>query len=189
MSQPQGHSAARRIMSMKNSSNTIENRCCNLLVCTSVPQMLHHSVPPISTVTGIFDGISDVHILAAATQLSLLQNIQTHSSTHPASNSMKTNAFSINGSKLARADSLTTHSCLEFQKSVESQKLRFVFLKTAKIHSLQSNCCFPKTHNSVYSLYSSGYVQVPAVACTEHGTDSSIQHIVCTATVQLQYSA
>jgi hypothetical protein len=39
-----------------------------------------------STVTGIYTGGSEVQTLAAATELSLLQNIQTQSSTHPPSN-------------------------------------------------------------------------------------------------------
>jgi hypothetical protein len=38
LSQPQGHSAARRIMSMKNSSNTIGNRTRDLQACSTVPQ-------------------------------------------------------------------------------------------------------------------------------------------------------
>ena len=46
--------------------------------------------------------------LAVASELSLLQNIQTSSSAHSASNS---SLFS--GSKVARADSLTAHICLE----------------------------------------------------------------------------
>ena len=37
-SRPQGHSAARRIMSMKNSNDTIWNRTRDLLVCSAVPQ-------------------------------------------------------------------------------------------------------------------------------------------------------
>jgi len=38
LSQPQDHSAARRIMSMKNSNNTIGNRTRCLLACSAVPQ-------------------------------------------------------------------------------------------------------------------------------------------------------
>jgi hypothetical protein len=38
LSQPQGQSAARRIMSIKNSSDTIRNRTRDLLACSSVPQ-------------------------------------------------------------------------------------------------------------------------------------------------------
>jgi hypothetical protein len=38
LSQPQGHSAARRIMSIKNSSDTIANRTRDLLACSAVPQ-------------------------------------------------------------------------------------------------------------------------------------------------------
>ena len=64
----------------------------------------------VSTVTWIYTASSWVHILARATELSLLQNIQTSSSAHPASNSMKTRAFS--GSKVTSAHSLTTHICL-----------------------------------------------------------------------------
>jgi hypothetical protein len=46
MSRPQGHSATRRIMSMKKSSDTIGNRTCDLPVCSTVPQPLPHHVPP-----------------------------------------------------------------------------------------------------------------------------------------------
>jgi hypothetical protein len=45
LSQPQGHSAAGRIMSMKNSSDTIRNRTRDLPVCSAVPQTLRHRVP------------------------------------------------------------------------------------------------------------------------------------------------
>ena len=38
MSWPQGHSAARRIMSMKNSNDTIGNRTRDLPACSAVPQ-------------------------------------------------------------------------------------------------------------------------------------------------------
>jgi hypothetical protein len=38
LSQPQGHSAAGRIMSMKNSSDTIGNRTRDLPACSTVPQ-------------------------------------------------------------------------------------------------------------------------------------------------------
>ena len=38
LSWPQGHSAARRIMSMKNSSDTNGNRTYDLLACSTVPQ-------------------------------------------------------------------------------------------------------------------------------------------------------
>ena len=56
----------------------------------------------------IYAGRSGVQILAGARELSLLQNIQTSSSSQPASN------YSFfSGSKLARADSLTTHIRLE----------------------------------------------------------------------------
>jgi hypothetical protein len=45
--------------------------------------------------TRIYTGRSEVQILADATELSLLQNIQTNSNTHPASNLMKTGTFSL----------------------------------------------------------------------------------------------
>ena len=43
LSQPQGHSVALRIMSMKNSSDTIRNRTHDLPACSAVPQP---TVPP-----------------------------------------------------------------------------------------------------------------------------------------------
>ena len=57
MSQPQGHSAARRIMSKKNSNNTIGNWTRDLPACTTVPQatapcaQLSLSIPKESHVT------------------------------------------------------------------------------------------------------------------------------------------
>jgi hypothetical protein len=42
---PQGHSAARRFMWMKNSSDTIRNWSHDLPVCSAVPQPLHHHMP------------------------------------------------------------------------------------------------------------------------------------------------
>ena len=38
LSQPQGHSAAGRIMSMKNSNDTNENRTRDLPACSALPQ-------------------------------------------------------------------------------------------------------------------------------------------------------
>jgi hypothetical protein len=47
LKQPQGHSAAGRIMSMKNSSDTIGNRTCDLPTCSAVPQPTALSRAPI----------------------------------------------------------------------------------------------------------------------------------------------
>ena len=38
LSRPQGHSAIGRIMSMKNSNDTISNRTSDLPICSAVPQ-------------------------------------------------------------------------------------------------------------------------------------------------------
>ena len=62
----------------------------------------------VSTMTRIYAARSGVQILTGKTELSLLQNIQTGSSAQPASNS----SF-FSGSKVASADNLTTHICLE----------------------------------------------------------------------------
>jgi hypothetical protein len=62
----------------------------------------------LSTMTWIYAGRSGVQISAEARELSHLQNIQTSSSTHPPSNS----SFFC-GCKVASADSLTTHICLQ----------------------------------------------------------------------------
>jgi hypothetical protein len=51
--QPQGFSAAGRIMSMKNSSDTIGNWSRNLPVCSAVSQPLRHRVPQQKRVPGI----------------------------------------------------------------------------------------------------------------------------------------
>jgi hypothetical protein len=47
LSRPQGHSAAGRIMSMKNSNDTIGKWPRDLPVCSAVPQPLRHRVPPL----------------------------------------------------------------------------------------------------------------------------------------------
>ena len=49
----------------------------------------------LSTMTSIYPWRFSGQILVEAIELSLLQNIQTSSSAHPASNSMKTTAFSL----------------------------------------------------------------------------------------------
>jgi hypothetical protein len=46
LSRPQDHSAAGKIMSIKNSNDAIGNRSRDLPVCSSVPQPLRHRVPP-----------------------------------------------------------------------------------------------------------------------------------------------
>jgi len=46
LSQPQGHSAAGKIMSMKNSIDNIGNRTRELPACSAVPQPTAHRVPP-----------------------------------------------------------------------------------------------------------------------------------------------
>ena len=45
LSRPRGHSATGRIMSLKNSNDTIENRNRDLPVCSAVPLPLRHRVP------------------------------------------------------------------------------------------------------------------------------------------------
>jgi hypothetical protein len=47
LSWPQGHSAAGRIMSMKNSNDTIGNQSCDLPVFSTVPQPLSHRMLPV----------------------------------------------------------------------------------------------------------------------------------------------
>ena len=47
LSRPQGHSAAGRIMSMKNCNDTIGNRTRDLLICSAVPQPT--AITPVKT--------------------------------------------------------------------------------------------------------------------------------------------
>jgi len=47
LSQPQGHSAAERIMSIEKSSDTIGNRTRDLLTCSAVPKPTAPPRPPI----------------------------------------------------------------------------------------------------------------------------------------------
>ena len=52
LSRPQGHSAAGRIISMKNSNDTTENRTRDLPAYSAVPQptvQLRYRVPPVAT--------------------------------------------------------------------------------------------------------------------------------------------
>jgi hypothetical protein len=56
LSQPQGHSAAGRIMSMKNSSDTIGNRYPDLPACRAVPQPTAPPRTPQKWVPGIIPG-------------------------------------------------------------------------------------------------------------------------------------
>jgi hypothetical protein len=48
LGRPQGHSAARRIISMKNSNDTMRNRTRNLPVCRAVPQPTAPSRAPVT---------------------------------------------------------------------------------------------------------------------------------------------
>ena len=50
LSQTQGHSAARRIVSMKNSNDTIGNRTRDLRACSAVPQP---TAPPRTQLTAV----------------------------------------------------------------------------------------------------------------------------------------
>jgi hypothetical protein len=50
----QGHSVAGRIMSMKNSNDTIGNRPRDLPVCSAVPQPLRQRIPPLQWILGAF---------------------------------------------------------------------------------------------------------------------------------------
>ena len=54
LSQPQGHSAAGRIMSMKNSNDTIGNRTRDLPACNTVPQPTARSPTPYPTVPSLY---------------------------------------------------------------------------------------------------------------------------------------
>jgi hypothetical protein len=51
LSQPQGHSVARKIMSIKNSNETIRNRTCDLPACSAVPQRTVTPCSPIKPCT------------------------------------------------------------------------------------------------------------------------------------------
>jgi len=53
-SRPQGHSAIGRIMSMKNSNDTIWNRTSDLPICSTAPWPLCHRGPPHCFVLSIF---------------------------------------------------------------------------------------------------------------------------------------
>jgi hypothetical protein len=58
LNQPQHHSAAGRIMSTKNSSDTIRNRTCDLPASSTEPQP---TVPPRDSLVPIMSEITAVH--------------------------------------------------------------------------------------------------------------------------------
>jgi len=89
----------------KTSNTSLPSHFTNMDFCVIFKSVWSSTV---STVTRTCDGRSAVQILAQAREPSIPQNIQTSSTSHPASNS---SCFS--GSKVASADSLTTHICLE----------------------------------------------------------------------------
>jgi hypothetical protein len=92
----------------------------------------------LSTMTWIYAGRSGVQISAEARELSHLQNIQASSSAHPASN---TSFFSA--SKVASADSLTTHICLEPSLKI-SGAIPPLYLPLSRNHRLGERL-FPET--------------------------------------------
>jgi hypothetical protein len=65
-----------------------------------------------SKMTGIYTGRSEVQILAAAKELSLLQNIQT-SSQHPPSLQLNENQNPFSGREMTTTHSLNIRICLE----------------------------------------------------------------------------
>jgi hypothetical protein len=54
LSRPQSHSATGRIMSLKNSNDTIGNRTRDMPVCSVVPQPLRHRAPPVIIQKGTY---------------------------------------------------------------------------------------------------------------------------------------
>ena len=77
--------ASQELMSWSNTSNpNLPSYFITMDICITIKPVCG------STMTRIYIGISGVQILAASTELSLLQNIQTSSSAHPASNSTET---------------------------------------------------------------------------------------------------
>jgi hypothetical protein len=72
LSRPQGHSTAGRIMSIKNSNDTIENRSCNLPICITVPQPLHYCVPHV-TIIYFYNCTTEWHCEILQVELSRLR--------------------------------------------------------------------------------------------------------------------
>jgi len=58
LSRPQGHGAIRRIMSMKNSSDTICNRTGDIPICSTAPEPLCYHGPPSLVMTLKFTGVT-----------------------------------------------------------------------------------------------------------------------------------
>jgi hypothetical protein len=73
LSQSQGHSAAERIMSMKNSNETIGNQTHYLLACSAVPQPTAPQCNPVFTVNGFYaEGFRSSGMWHCVTGLGLL---------------------------------------------------------------------------------------------------------------------
>jgi hypothetical protein len=88
MSQPQCHSAGRRIMSMKNSSNTIGNRTRDLPFCSAMPQATAPLRSPLNSKYGLYINFKKRNLACSSASLterctvlcvpSVLQNIPFH---------------------------------------------------------------------------------------------------------------
>jgi hypothetical protein len=77
---------------IKQSNPNLPSQLINMDFCISFKLVIGSMI---STITRIYAGRSGFQILDAARELSFLQNIQASSSYHPASNSMKNTAFSV----------------------------------------------------------------------------------------------
>ena len=66
LSQPQGHSAAEKIMSMKNSRDTIGNRTRDLPACSAVPQTCLRAPPGLLYVTYVHFRLSRLSVVFLA---------------------------------------------------------------------------------------------------------------------------
>ena len=77
LSRPQGHSAAGRIMSMKNSNDTIGNRTRDLPACSAVPQPTAPPRAPIINTKKMFNCITipcQIHAMCNCLYCSVCQN-------------------------------------------------------------------------------------------------------------------
>jgi hypothetical protein len=103
---PCSEKASRNSCHEPNTSNpNLPSHFINTDFCITFKSLCGSTV---STMTWIDTGRSGVQIWGGTRELSPLQNIQTRSSTHPASNS----SF-FSGSKVTSADSLNTHIHIE----------------------------------------------------------------------------
>ena len=129
----------------------------------------------VSTVTRIYAGRYGVQILAGTWELSVLPNIHTSSSTHPASNSMKTKTFSLAVKWQCRQSDHSHPSRAKFKNQWSYTSTQRISLQGTHLE----NCILPLSPTFVHIsqqvtsflvLQSNPFTHHLLVTCTLHDT-------------------